>query len=56
MLQARCGSACWVRWFSLAGRQVPTKAAPSLLLFNWRGEKKYNERLMGQDKDKEITW
>jgi len=32
---------------------VPTKAALSLL--NWTGEKKYNKRLMGRDKDRGIT-
>ena len=40
---------------ALAGRQVPTKAALSLPLLSWTGERKYNERLVGQDKDKEIT-
>jgi len=29
-----------VSWFSLAGCQVPAKAAPSLPLLSWRGEKK----------------
>jgi len=32
---------------------VPTKAALSLLLLSWKGKKKYNERLIGQDKDRE---
>ena len=40
---------------TLAGRQVPTKAALSLPLLNWTGERKYNERLMGRGKDREIT-
>jgi len=33
--------------FSLAGWQLPTKAALSLPLLNWTGEKNYDERLMG---------
>jgi len=37
--------------FSLAERQVPTKSALTLSLLNWTGQKKYNKRLMGQDKD-----
>jgi len=32
---------------------VPTKATLSLPLLNWTGEKKYDERLMGRDKDRE---
>ena len=40
---------------TLAGRQVPTKAALSLPLLSWTGERKYNESLMGQDKDREVT-
>jgi len=32
---------------------VPTKAALSLVLLNWTEERKYDERLVGQDKDKE---
>jgi len=40
-------------WFSPAGCQVPTKAALSLPLLSWAGEKKYDERLKGQDKDRE---
>jgi len=42
-----------VSWFSLAESQVPAKAALSLSLLSWTEEKKYNERLMGQDKDRE---
>ena len=38
---------------TLAGCQAPTKAALSLPLLNWTGERKYNERLVGQDKDRE---
>jgi len=38
-------------WFSLAGHQVLTESLPPPQLD--RGGKKYNERLMGQDKDKE---
>ena len=40
---------------TLARCQVPTKATLSLPLLNWTGEKKYNERLVGRDKDREIT-
>jgi len=32
---------------------MPTKAALSLPLLCWTGEKKYNERLVGQDKERE---
>ena len=39
--------------FSLAGDQVPTKAALSLSLLNCRGERKYNEGLMGWGRDRE---
>jgi len=45
----------YLSWFSLAGHQVPTQAAPSLTHLNWTGEKKYHKRLVGQDKDREIT-
>jgi len=34
---------------------VPTKAVPSLPLLSWTGERKYNERLVGRDKHREIT-
>ena len=40
-------------WFGLEKCQVPTKTALSLPLLNWTGEKKYGERLEGQDKDRE---
>jgi len=40
-------------WFSLAGCQVPTKAALSFPLLNWTGERKYDKRLMDRDKDRE---
>ena len=40
---------------TLAGRQVPTKAALSLPLLSWTGEGKYNERLVSRGKDREIT-
>jgi len=43
--------ACTPSWFSLC--QVPTKATLSLPLLNRTGERKYNERLEGQDKDRE---
>jgi len=42
-------------WFSLVGHQVPTKAALSLPLLNWTGEKKYDERLVGRDKNRETS-
>ena len=48
--QSGCGG------LTLAGHQVPTKAALSLPLLNSTGERKYNERLMGRDKDREIPW
>jgi len=38
---------------TLAGCRLPTKAVLSLLLLSWTGERKYNERLVGQDKDRE---
>jgi len=31
---------------------MPTKAAPSLTLLSWTRERKYNERLVGQGKDR----
>jgi len=40
-------------WFSLAGCHVPTKAALSLPLLMWTGEKKYNKRLGGRDNGRE---
>jgi len=45
-----------VFWFGLDKCQVPTKATPSLHLLSWTGERKYDERLKGRDKDQgEIT-
>jgi len=38
---------------TLAGQQVHTKAALSLPLLSWTGERKYNERLLGRDKGRE---
>jgi len=32
---------------------VPTKTTPSLPLLNWTGERKYDERLEGRDKDRD---
>jgi len=32
---------------------VPTKDVLSLPLLNWTGERKYDEKFMGQDKDRE---
>ena len=40
-------------WFGLEKCQVPTKTALSLPLLRWTEEKKYDERLEGQDKDRE---
>jgi len=40
-------------WFSPAGFQVPTIAALSLPSSAAQGRKKHNERLLGQDKDRE---
>jgi len=40
-------------WFSLDKCQVPTKTALSLPLLSWTGERKYDERLKGRDKDRE---
>lgn len=37
----------------VTGHQVPTQAALSLPLLNSTGERKYNERFIGQDKDRE---
>jgi len=37
----------------MAGCQVPTKVSLSLSLLNWTRDRKYNETLMGQDKDGE---
>jgi len=39
-------------WFSLDKCQVPTKTTLSLPLLNWTGERKYDERLKGRDKDR----
>lgn len=41
--EARCGE------LTLAGCQVPTKAALSLPFPSWIVKRKYNERIMGQD-------
>jgi len=38
---------------TLAGSQVSTKATLSLPLLSWTGERKYNERFTGRDKDRE---
>jgi len=40
-------------WFGLDKCQVPTKSALLLFLLNWTGDRKYDERLVGQDKDRE---
>jgi len=34
---------------------VPSKTALSLPLLSWTGERKYDERLMGRDKDRETS-
>ena len=38
---------------TLAGSQVPTKSHSITPLLSWTRERKQNERLMGQDKDRE---
>jgi len=38
---------------ALAGNQVPTHPALSLLFLNWTLERKYNGNLVNQDKDRE---
>jgi len=40
-------------WFGLDKCQVPTKTALSLPLLTWTGERKYDERLEGRDKNRE---
>jgi len=35
---------------------VPTKTALSLPLLSWTGERKYDERLKGPDKDRERSF
>jgi len=42
-------------WVGLDKCQVPTKTALSSPLLNWIGERKYDERLEGRDKDRERT-
>jgi len=42
-----------VFWFGLDKCQVLTKTALSLPLLSWTGERKYDERLEGRDKDRE---
>jgi len=52
LTQARAGD-LQVFWFGLDKCQVPTKTCLSLPLLNWTGERKYDERLKGRDKDRE---
>jgi len=40
-------------WFGLDKCQVPTKTTLSLPLLSWTGERKYDEKLEGWDKDRE---
>jgi len=35
---------------------VPVEAALSLPLLSWTGERKYDQRLMGRDKDRERSF
>jgi len=42
-----------VFWFGLDKCQLPTKTALSLPLLDQTGDRKYDERLVGRDKDKE---
>jgi len=44
-----------VFWFGLDKCQVSTKTALSLPLLSWMGERKYDERLEGQDKDRDTS-
>jgi len=40
-------------WLGLDKCQVPIKTALPLPLLSWTGERKYDERLEGRDKDRE---
>jgi len=51
-----CDSVSSCSGLFLAGHQVPTKAALSLAQLSWTGERKYNERLVGQDKDRKRSF
>ena len=46
-------SAALVWWVDPGWTPGACQAALSLLLLNWAGEREYNERLMGRDKDGE---
>jgi len=46
-------SSSWLFWFGLDKCQVPTKTALALPLLSWAGERRYDERLQGRDKDRE---
>jgi len=52
-LSSYCSIRLFVLWFGLDKCQVPSKTALSLPLFNRTGERKYDERLEGGDKDRE---
>ena len=45
--------ATWAVCFGLDKCQAPTKTALSLSLLSWTGERKYDERVQGRDKDRE---
>jgi len=44
---------CCLFWFGLDKWQVPTKTTLSLPLLSGTGERKYDEKLVGRDKDRE---
>ncbi len=48
-VQYHCGG------LTLTEHEVPAKATLLLPFLNWTGERKYNERLMGRDKDRESS-
>jgi len=52
-LEPHVGCQKGLSWFSLGGCQVPTKTTLSLPLLSLTGEIKYEERLVGQEKDRE---
>jgi len=46
---------CWCGALTLTGRQGPTEASLTLPFLSWTGEREDNKKLLGWDKDKEIT-
>jgi len=53
--QRKKGNKSSLFWFGLDECQVPTKVTLSLPFLSWTGEKKYDERLVGRDEDREIS-